>query len=282
MWATARSLATQVARRSLMAPMLLAGCAAAPEPFVQLAGTSGTVSWEIVDVSQTSVAGEEIRWDYTLILRTDGGPIQFETLETGSEGGGEGVHVSPFVERLESHGRLVIDTAYTLQQNKMNSELFGNSALGRHLEGVRLFHRLTGKDLDGRPVRVDVRFTLNAGLGARTGGSPSRSGSRRSGSAVEPAPGAPVAAEPVPLAHERIAADATALERALLDDLRDRPLDRATTGSSTPSGGASRRPSRPSWRASTACPRPRSGPPRSWARSTPPARAKRRSSASTH
>ena len=47
-------LATQVARRSLMAPMLLAGCAPPPEPFA-------------------------------------------------------------FVERLESHGRLVIDGAYTLQ-----------------------------------------------------------------------------------------------------------------------------------------------------------------------
>lgn len=226
MWTTARSLAARVTPGSLLGPMLLAGCAAAPEPFVQLSGISGTVSWEIVDVSQSTVPGEEIRWDYTLIVRTDGGPIQFETLETGSEGGAEGVHVAPFVERLESHGRLVIHTAYTLQQNKMNSELFGNSALGRHLDGVRLFHRLTGKDLNGRPVRVDVRFTLDAGLGARTARRPARSTAERPGDATEPPPGEPEDAGPASLAHERIKADASALERALLDDLRDGSLDR--------------------------------------------------------
>jgi tetratricopeptide (TPR) repeat protein len=227
MWTTARSLAARVTRGSLLGPMLLAGCAAAPEPFVQLSGTSGPVSWEIVDVSQTTVPGQEIRWGYTLIVRTDGSPIQFETLETGSDGGAEGIHVGPFVERLESHGRLVIHSSYTLQQNKMNSELFGNSALGRHLDAVRLFHRLTGKDLDGRPIRVDVRFTLDAGLGAQTGRRPAGSTAQRPDNATtEPTPGEPSAAGPASLAHERIGADATALERALLDDLRDGSLDR--------------------------------------------------------
>ncbi len=226
MWTTARSLAARVTPGSLLGPMLLAGCAAAPEPFVQLSGTSGPVSWEIVDVSQTTVPGKEIRWDYTLVVRTDGGPIQFETLETGSEGGAEGIHASPFVERLESHGRLVIHTAYTVQQNKMNSELFGNSALGRHLDVVRLFHRLTGKDLNGQPVRVDVRFTLDAGLGAQTSRRPTQSGAQTPGTATGAPLAEPQTAGPASLAHQRIGADATALERAMLDDLRDGSLDR--------------------------------------------------------
>jgi len=72
MWATVSSLAARVTPGSLVGPLLLAGCAAAPEPFVQLSGTSEAVSWEIVDVSQTTVPGKEIRWDYTLIVRTDG------------------------------------------------------------------------------------------------------------------------------------------------------------------------------------------------------------------
>jgi len=174
MWATVRSLATRAAHRSLLAPMLLAGCAAGPEPSIPLSGTSGPVSWEVVNVSQTSVPGEEIRWQYTLILRSETVTIQFATVETGSEGGGEGIHAQPFTELLEAHGRLVLNAAYGLQQNKMNSERFGNSTLGRHLEGVRLFHRFTGKDPDGRPVRIDIRFMLRPGLGAQSPRSPSR------------------------------------------------------------------------------------------------------------
>jgi hypothetical protein len=111
-------------------PLLLAGCAASPEPFVQLSGTSGAVSWQIVDVSQSALAGREIRWDYTLILRSVGGAIQFETLESGSEGGASSVHTSPFTERLEASGRLLIDHSYTLQQSLASPEVFGNSALG--------------------------------------------------------------------------------------------------------------------------------------------------------
>jgi hypothetical protein len=86
----------------------------------------------------------------------------------------------------------VINAAHMLKQNKMNSELFGNSALRRHLEGVRLVHRLTGKDLAGRPVRVDVRFPLRA-TPRSSGTSPSgSSGSSRTGSA-RAVPGPPPA-----------------------------------------------------------------------------------------
>src|SRR5262249_28003757 len=123
------------------------------------------------------------------------------------------MHVSPFTERLEARGRLVIDSSYTLQRNKMSSELFGNS-LG-HLDGVRLFHRLSGKDQDGRPVRVDVRFMLTKGLGAQSPGTPARISRKRGG--AESAPEESVASPSTPLAHERIGTDATPLERALLD-----------------------------------------------------------------
>jgi len=216
------SIAAQLTVRLLLTPILLASCAATTEPFVQLSGTSGSVSWEIVDVSQTGVAGEEIRWSYTLILRSNGGAITFETLQTGSEGGGEGVHVSPFTERLESHGRLLINGSYTLQRNKMSSELFGNSLT--HLEGVRLFHRLTGRDQDARPVRVDVRFTLSAGLGARPPGSASRSRGQPGDSDGESTHAGSTGS--TGFAHERIGSEPTLLERALMDDIQDRSLDR--------------------------------------------------------
>ena len=223
MWANVHSVVATLAPGSLLAAILLAGCAAGPEPFVQLSGVSGPVSWEVVDVTQSTVAGEEIRWDYTLILRSNGGAIAFETLESGSEGGGEGLHVSPFRERLEAHGRLVLNSSYTLQRNKMSSQLFGNSLT--HLGGVRLFHRLTGKDQDARPVRVDVRFTLTAGLGTQPPGAASRSNVHPGSSDAEPRPAESIAAADGPLAHERIGVDATPLERALLEDVRDGSLD---------------------------------------------------------
>ncbi len=227
MWATARSLATQVALGSVLGSLLLAGCTAAgPQSFVHLSGSSGTVSWEIVDVSQTVVPGQEIRWDYTLILRSQGGAIQFEMLETGSEGAGEGVHTSPFTDRLEPRDRLLINSSYTLQRNKMDSEAFGDPVLGRQ-ESVRIFHRLSGKDLDGRPVRIDVRFTLHGGLSVRTSESPSpASPGQGGGGAAEPAAGESARPGGTPLARERIGAEATPLERSLLDDLRDGSLDR--------------------------------------------------------
>ena len=222
MWGKARSALATLAPGSLLAPMLLAGCAASPEPFLQLSGTSGPVSWEIVDVTQSIAAGEEIRWDYTLILRSNGGAIAFETLESGSEGGGEGLHVSPFRERLEADGRLVLNSSYTLQRNKMSSQLFGNSLT--HLDGVRVFHRFTGKDQDARPVRVDVRFTLTSGLGTQASGAASRSSAPPRSDAGPPAAGSSAAAHGS-LAHERIGVDATPLERALLEDVRDGSLD---------------------------------------------------------
>jgi tetratricopeptide (TPR) repeat protein len=222
MWATVRSLPRHFEPASLLAALLLAGCAASPEPFVQLSGSSGPVSWEIVDVSQTSVPGEQIHWAYTLILRSDASAIQFETFETGTAGGGVGLHVSPFTERLEARGRLLINSSYTLLRNKMSSNTFGNSALGQ-LEAVRLFHRLSGRDQNGRLVRVDVRFTLHAGLGAGGAAPPSQTGSQRGTRESVASGSAPFANQA--LAHERIKADPTPLERALLDDLRDRSLE---------------------------------------------------------
>ena len=225
MWFPIRVLGTRLAASCLScASMLIAGCASgSPQGIALLSGTSGPVSWEVVDVSQAGDPGWEIRWSYTLILRSAGAAIQFDTLETGTEGRSVegGVNKQPFAERLEAKGRLLINGSYAIQWGAFSGPTFENP------DGVQIFYRLSGKDAAGAPVRVDVRFRLDRGTGTRetkprsapvsTG--PSRRDPAPIGRDNDPSSGTER------FAYERLGKNATALEEALLEDLRDGRLD---------------------------------------------------------
>lgn len=102
MWVANRSLVTSLASGLAAASMLITGCAAGPRGIVLLSGTSGPVAWEVIDVDQTGDPEQEIRWSYTLVLRGTGTTVQFQTLQTGSEGSTVtgAADTQPFAERL--------------------------------------------------------------------------------------------------------------------------------------------------------------------------------------
>jgi tetratricopeptide (TPR) repeat protein len=213
MWVSIRSLGTVLSSGLPCAALLITGCATGgSQGIALLSGTSGGVSWEIVDVSQAGDPGKEVRWSYTLVLRGTGTAIQFETLQTGSEGRAieGGVDTQPFAERLEEKGRLLIDGSYAIHWD--SGPTFDS------LDRVQIFYRLSGKDALGAPVRVDIRFLLDRGTGTRKAEPPParapRGGVDHSSSGLGQ------------FAHQRLAEGPTALETALLEDLRDGRLDR--------------------------------------------------------
>lgn len=200
-----------------------------PRGIVLLSGTSGPVAWEVIDVDQTGDPEQEIRWSYTLVLRGTGTTVQFQTLQTGSEGSTVtgAADTQPFAERLEAQGRLLIDGSYAIRWGTSGGPTFGHQVPGGP-DGVRVFYRLSGKDAGGGPVRVDVRFLLHPGIGTRRTEprpAPASAGPSAGGPApIVPRDGPPSGTEP--FAHERLGVKATAIEEALLEDLQDGRLDR--------------------------------------------------------
>jgi tetratricopeptide (TPR) repeat protein len=223
MWVPSGTGFTVLASSLSLAPLLIWGCASTDRGITLRSGTSGPVTWEVVDVSQSGEVGHELRWSYTLVLRGSGTAIQFETLETGTAGRtvSGGIDVEPFTERLEARGRLLIEGSYAIQWHAQSGPTFDNP------DNVLIFYRLSGKDSTGTPVRVDIRFDLDRGTGARqTGARPALPAS----AAPAPTTGSQDARPQVAtgLAHERVGETATTLEEALLEDLRDGRLDRHT------------------------------------------------------
>jgi hypothetical protein len=131
----------------------------------QIRGTSGPVTWEVVNLrQQVSADGQETRWSYTLVLReTAGRAIQFERVQGGAYGGG--IESVPgdmkFEYKLNAKSELRVNDGAVL-----------HSRLGG---AVSVFERFLGRDDAGRPITVDVRIPLAAGAGrgpSEMGGAP--------------------------------------------------------------------------------------------------------------
>ena len=130
-------------------------------------GTSGPVAWEITAVEQTrSANGSMIRWDYEVLLRDrEGRGIQFQTMEEGAEAAGTRTapRKVPFTRRLESGGEIRFPAAYWITYGTGRTTGFGDIPGGR--EGVRLLLRFDGRTDTGAAARIDIRFSLDPGVG---------------------------------------------------------------------------------------------------------------------
>jgi hypothetical protein len=153
-----------VFRRSLLVLSLLAsGCATAG----RVAGVSGPVEWEVIDVGRVdSVDGNRSRWSYTIVLREKAGTaIQFEriqrgarahTLETG------GIARIDFDRRLDANGELRYHTTDDWGWTPGPGPQFGGTdALG----ALTMERQFIGKDSRGQAIAIAVRVVLDRSFG---------------------------------------------------------------------------------------------------------------------
>jgi hypothetical protein len=147
----------------LVAPV--APAYAGPPPLYS--GTSGPVAWEVTAIERNQKPdGSLIRWDYEIVLRErEGVGIAFQTLISDAEGPRTATSVQriEYARRLEPRGELRYQTYYWIQKAAGTSTSFDVMPGGR--QGVRLLKRFEGRDDTGKPVRVDVRFSLDPSVG---------------------------------------------------------------------------------------------------------------------
>lgn len=126
--------------------------APAPAPAVELAGRSGNVAWEIVDVVQTRLVDEQAtRWDFVVTLKlVSGGAIVLERIEVGASGGAQ--------SRRPANLRLRPGEAARI----FHSERTAAGESRRHV-----LRRYLGHDERGTAVAVEVRALFDATVGAR-------------------------------------------------------------------------------------------------------------------
>jgi serine/threonine-protein kinase len=125
-----------------------------------LEGVSGPVAWQVVGVrSETVPARQEVRWHYTLVLReTQGTAIQFERAVHAAGRGGNlrsQIREERFPRRLEARAELRLAASDGLA--------FGAGAGAEAdllRDGLTVWHRIYGKDDQGREIVVDIRFRL--------------------------------------------------------------------------------------------------------------------------
>lgn len=148
------------------AALWVSGCASvgsgAPD---QLRGSSGPVSWEVVNLRQRSAPdGKEIRWYYTLVLKeTAGRAINFEKEERGAEG----LRVRGSNQEWTFQQRLAASSELRLNYRDgiyiTDTPGFGQAPGGQY--GMAVFRRYHGKDDAGNPVTITVRITLSPSSG---------------------------------------------------------------------------------------------------------------------
>ena len=142
----------QATRLAAVLVAVIALCASAPAPAAELAGRSGNVAWEIVDVVQTRLVEEQAtRWDFVVALKlVTGGPIVLERIEVGA---GDRVQ-----SRRQANLRLLPGEAARI----FHSERTAPGESRRHV-----LRRYVGRDERGGAVAVEVRAIFDAAVGAR-------------------------------------------------------------------------------------------------------------------
>jgi hypothetical protein len=140
-----------------------------------MSGTSGTVTWEVVDLRETvSPDGQSTRWDYTVVLQEGAGVgIQFERIEQGASGPNletTAQDTYPFTRRLEPHAQLLIPHSESLGWALGAGPQFGGLAQGGAITVVR---RYVGMDDQGKRVVVSTSVHLQPGPGGATRSRPS-------------------------------------------------------------------------------------------------------------
>ncbi len=161
--------------RRALAVLLAAGLGSAcasvgPGAPDQFRGTSGPVTWEIVDLSQRVAADQrEIRWYYTVVLKeTAGMAIQFEKVVSGAEGPRVrgAPQEAPLRRRLEPYSQLRWNYEYYIYFAAGGGPSFDGPLPGGR-EGVIQLHRFHGRDDAGKAVTFDVRFPLDPNVGKK-------------------------------------------------------------------------------------------------------------------
>jgi hypothetical protein len=154
--------------------MVAAGCAASNlDQASPYRGDSGPVNWEIVGIRTTvSDDDQQIRWNFTIILRETGGRgIQFESIETSVQTRGHpdsllaGIDKAPFRARLASRGEYRFSMNYGLSFTDGSGGRFGDLPGGR--QGITVRYRLTGQDEGGQSITVSIPVSLHPGAGAQ-------------------------------------------------------------------------------------------------------------------
>ncbi|HSE95232.1 MAG TPA: serine/threonine-protein kinase [Methylomirabilota bacterium] len=120
-------------------------------------GTAGPVEWEIQDVRHELAEDGRYHWSYVLVVHDrSGAGIRFEREERSVQTDG----LEPTItSRPLSPSDATLEIAVR-DQARVRREAGFPSRLVRG--DLRVWHRLHGRDEFGRPIRVDVRFRLDA------------------------------------------------------------------------------------------------------------------------
>jgi hypothetical protein len=145
----------RLAAIALLVLGVVTACATTPDGG-RLAGSSGPVSWEVVDLRQRlSPDGRKIRWYFTVVLReTEGKTIQFERWQANVYGLRD---TTPAESRFDRQ-------LAPRSEVRLNYSPYLYSGTGG---AMIVFYRYLGKDDGGRSVTVDVRIPLS-GIVSRT------------------------------------------------------------------------------------------------------------------
>jgi hypothetical protein len=120
-------------------------------------GTAGPVDWEVRDVRHEVAEDGRHHWSYVLVVHDrSGAGLRFEREERSVQADG--------VETVITRRTLVASDAPLEIAVRDQASLRRETGFPSHLVrgDLRVWHRLHGHDDLGRPVRVDVRFRLDA------------------------------------------------------------------------------------------------------------------------
>ncbi len=147
---------------------LLTGCATDGSSSTGPQGSSGSVTWEIVDMGQlASSNGQRLRWSYVIVLReTAGSAVQFERLERGSRVEGMeltsgGISARSFSQTLPARGELRVPTVDSWGWSAQAGNPFGGTA---SLQPIAVEYRFFGRT-GQESVTIPVRIRLHRGVG---------------------------------------------------------------------------------------------------------------------
>jgi serine/threonine-protein kinase len=131
-------------------------------PERDLEGTTGPLAWKVQDVRyETGSDGEADRWSYTLVLRDRSGAglrLVREERSVGSDRRGLELERARLDQELAPYAELQLPV-HQVARRRGREDTFGNGVGGDEL---RVWHRFHATDDAGSPIRIDVRFRLDA------------------------------------------------------------------------------------------------------------------------
>jgi hypothetical protein len=141
---------------------LRAALGAVFSPERDLEGTAGPLAWKVQDVRyEAGSDGEADRWSYTLVLRDRSGAglrLVREERSVGSDRRGLDLERARLDQELAPYAELQLP-AHQVARRRSREDTFGNGVGGDEL---RVWHRIHATDEAGSPIRIDVRFRLDA------------------------------------------------------------------------------------------------------------------------